>query len=385
VTRGPLRGSFWPTRRQLLILRVIAASDSEVSDLWAELRPQLELERLELGSYDLMPLLYRRLENSVPQDPVLAKLAGIYRKTWYTNQLELSRVAPALAAVVDAGADPLVINGWELVLGYYRDRGVRAVTGLELLVQPDRFIAAERALYAAGWQLDARAASRIPQRMSSIRLVRDVTACVLHRELFHEFPLHEASAIQRLWEAAVALRVEDVEARMLGPANEFLDLCLEGARARIWPNVRWLADALKIARGGELDWDEVVSEGRLVGASLRLHSALVYLRDSLSCAVPPGVISELEGVETNRRERLAHALGAWRGGAVGLAPESLSRYLRATAHENGFRALRRLPAYFRDEWGLRHRRQVPVVAAAKTVERLVSTTAQVVRRPRSVP
>ena len=373
------RGSFWPTPRQLLILRVIAADDAEALETWEHLRPRLELERLELGSFELMPLLYRRLEDIAPADVLLAKLAGIYRKTWYTNQLELSRVVPALAALVEAGTAPLVVNGWELVLAYYRDRGVRAVRGLEALVSPGRADAAERALRTAGWQTASPGQTRLPRRAQATGFTRNGAVCLLHRELFDDFA-HAAAATARAGEDAVSVRLDGVEADMLGPADEFLSICLGGAQARSWPDVRWLADALQIARTGGVDWQRVVSQARLLGASLRLESALLYLRDSLSHGVPPEVLSEMARGESNRRERMAHALDSWRGGAIGPAPQSLSRYLRTTAGESAFRAATRAPSFLRDEWGLRHRRSVPVVVAAKVGARLFAAAASVVRR-----
>jgi len=374
VTRGQLRGSFWPSPRQLLLLRVITADDAGAADAWEQLRSRLELERLELGSFELMPLLYRRLEEIAPDDPLLAKLAGIYRKTWYTNQVELKGVASALATLVDANVDPLVIDGWELVFGYYGDRGVRAVAGLQIVAPPATAVAAGRALLDAGWRAD------VSQGGPAIRLLRDGTTCVLHREPFHEFP-QAARTTAALWDTAVALRVEGVEAGMLGPADEFLHVCLSGARARSWPSVRWLADAVHVARSGNVDWDRVVGQARLFGATLRLHVALTYLRDFLAYAAPPGVFSELEPLRAGRRERLAYALSA-SDGVLGPAPEALSRYLRATADQSAFESVRRLPSFLRDEWGLRRSRSVPAVAAAKAARRLLVAVVRRGGRPR---
>jgi hypothetical protein len=379
VTGGQPRGSLSPTARQLLILRVITSDDADATDAWEQLRPRLELERLELGSFDLMPLLYRRLVDVAPADPLLARLAGIYRKTWYTNQLELSRVVPALASLADAGTQPLVINGWELVLSYYGDPGVRAVAGLHVLIPPSLTVAAERALLSEGWKADGQAARRLPRRGYATPFLRDGTACVLHRELFHEFP-RAVSILPRVWDTAVPFRVEGVEAGMLAPADEFLNICLSGTRARSWPNARWPADALQVVRTGDVDWHQVVDHARLSGATLRLRTALLFLRDSPSYAAPSNVFSEIEAIEVNRRERLADVLDAWRGGAAGLAPESLSRYLRATAGDRGFEAAVRLPSFLRDEWGLRRRRSVPVVAAAKAAMRLAMMAESLLRR-----
>lgn len=379
MNRRYARRSNWPTPRQLLILRAITSEDAQAAAVWQELKPQLELERLELGSFELMPLLYRRLRDVAPADPVLGKLAGVYRKTWYTNQLELSRVTPALGALVEAQTKPLVVNGWEFVLAYNGDRGARSVAGLEVLIPPQRVSEAEKALAAAGWLPDVGRASRLPQRLSSKRFVREGTTCVVHRELFEDFPAAVGSLLPSLWESATPLTVDGVQAAMLGSADEFLNICLRGARARNWPNVRWLADALQVAGAADMDWQRVVQQARLLRATLRLRSALRQLSDWLSDPDLSDVLSELEAAPSNRRERLANALDARRGGALGLAPESLTRYLRATAGESTLHAAAGLASFLRDEWALRHRRHVPVVVVAKTGARIASTVARVMR------
>jgi hypothetical protein len=367
VTPKQLRGTFWPTPQQDILLRIALRDDDEAVAAWRSLRPSFEIEKLEPGSYDLMPLLYRRLAELAPGDPVLGKLRGIYRRTWYANSLALAAVVPAVARLGERGLEPIVIGGWELVCGYYADLGLRPVSGIHLLVARDRIGDAEAALAADGWQVRRPERASLPRHEFSIRLVRGDAECVLHRQLFHEFvvPL-TGSAPLNVWADAIEVKLDKVQARALAPADEFLNICVSGARGRSWPNARWPADAVAVARWSDgFDWQRVLEHARLLRATLRLRDALEYVSEIVPSLVPADVLAELRADDANRRERLAHEMSGRRGGRWGTAPESVARYLRVSAEENSIRAITRFPSFLRDEWGLRHAGYVPLVVAAK--------------------
>lgn len=372
MTADELQGSFWPTPKQGRLLRVLFADVGESGEEWRRMRSEFELEHLEPGSYDLMPLLYKRLAQVAPDDPVVEKLRGIYRRTWYANHLEVRATAPALAALVGGEIDPLVVNGWELVTRYYGDAGVRPVSGLHVVVRPQLAAAAEGLLVAEGWRAQRHPA--LPRREFSVRLTRGETECVIHRQLFHEFvvPPDESAALD-LWSGAVDISVGDVRARALAPADEFLNVCLSGARARAWPNARWAADAATIvSTSSDFDWERVLEHAQALRATLRLRDALSYLEYAANLHAPAQVRATLASAGDTRRERLAHAMSGWRGRRGQEAPESVSRYLRVSADKRPLPAAAGFPAFLRDEWGLRRTVYVPPVATMKMLSRLAA-------------
>ena len=125
-------GSFWPSERQKLLLRTATAGGEASAEAWRQLRPQLELDRLELGSFPVLPLVHRQLERLGIDDPEMSRLGGIRRRTWAMNQLELEAVTPALRSL----DEPIVVGGWQFPAHYYGgDFGLRQVDGLEVLVR----------------------------------------------------------------------------------------------------------------------------------------------------------------------------------------------------------------------------------------------------------
>jgi hypothetical protein len=295
VNEPGLEGSFWPSERQKLLLRT-ACGDREA---WRRLRPQLDLERLELGSFPVLPLVHRQLIELGIDDLYMPRLAGIRRRTWTMNRLELDRVTPALRSL----EEPIVVGGWQFPAHYYGgDFGLRPVEGLEVL---ERF----------AWEFST------PDREPEL-------------ETFE-------------------IDLGGTKARALVPTDELLRICLAGARTSVPPNILWLADALAVLRS-EIDWDRLVRHALRLRAMLRLRDALVYLRRELGAAVPEEAIRELEAERPRPRERLAHE-------RAGRSPRVVvPRFLHVTADRPLPSALVALPTFLRDELGLKRRSQVPL-------------------------
>jgi Uncharacterised nucleotidyltransferase len=342
LTRA-LTGSFWPTPQQTLLLRA-ALGDA---DAWRRVRPSIDLDTLESEALVLLPLLQSVAVGE--DDPLLPRLRGIHHRTWYVNQLRLDRAAPVVAAIQATGAEPLVVNSFELVVAYYRDLGARAVTALNVLVLPDRFDAAAGAVAEAGWSAWRRG------RDWASFAGAEGDECVVRRRLVDEFARDVPAD---LWDAAVAVELGSITAAALSPTDELLAVCLTGARARAWRSLVWIADAATILRvaGGAIDWPRLVERATRLRATLRLRDALAFLRTELDAPVPDGVVEELESVPVTRRDALAHRLSAR------AAPESVTRFLTATGNVGALRALSRLPSFLRDEWSLERRSQVPRAA-----------------------
>jgi len=335
VNEPGLEGSFWPSERQKLLLRTATAGGEESVEAWRRLRQRLDLDRLELGSFPVLPLVHRRLDELGIEDSYMPRLAGIRRRTWTLNRLGLDALAPALRALEDAGGEPVVVGGWQFPAHYYGgDFGLRQVDGLEVLVRP------------------------------GFAVPHDAVG-VLHQRFARDFSGPERE-VEDLWEATVELTLGETPARMLAPTDELVRVCLAGARASEPPNVLWVADAIAVlqASGGSIDWERVVRHALRLRAMLRLRDALVYLRRELDAAVPDEAIRELEAHPPLRREALAHR-------KAGRSPRVVApRFLHLTADRSLPAAVVALPTFLRDELGLKRRAQVPLEVVRRAALRM---------------
>lgn len=362
-----LAGSFWPSERQKLLLRTAFAGGEASAEAWRHLRPRLDLDRLELGSFPLLPLVHRQLERLGIEDPSMPRLAGIRRRTWYLNHLQLDALTPALRALDEVGTEPLVVGGWALVArGYGGDFGLRPLEGLDVLVPPGRLGAAAGALAALGFE---RARDNRPF------VDREGRACTVHARLAREFSVPERGMeLEDLRDEAIELSLGQTTARALTPADELVRICLAGARATAPPSILWVADALALleAEGAAVDWERLVRHARRLRATLRLRDALVYVSRELGADVPGHVIRELEATPSRRRERLAHREAGRRRRLVGVSPRTVTRFLHVTSDRSLPAALVALPTFLRDELGSRRasapRRPSAARAQRSTVE-----------------
>ena len=108
-------------------------------------------DHLDLGSFRILPQLYRNLQNLGIDDPLMMKFKGIARQTWLKNQRLFHSTAPPLQALSEAGIDVLIFSGAALALRYYPDYVLSPATELTLLVRPAQALAALTQLQALGW------------------------------------------------------------------------------------------------------------------------------------------------------------------------------------------------------------------------------------------
>jgi hypothetical protein len=378
VREHGLEGSFWPTELQKLLLRTAFTGEEASAAAWRQVGPQLDLDELELGSFPLLPLVHRQLDRLGIEDRDVPRLTGIYRRTWYLNRVRLEGLTPALRALEDCGAEPVVVDGWQIPAHYYDgDFGLRPVEDLDVLVRPGRADAAARALARAGFEGPRDVVA------GAARFVHaDGRTCVLHQRLSREFSAPERGGeVEELGVETFEISLGELSARALGPADELVRVCLTGARATQLPNVLWVAEALAVVRkeAAAIDWERLVRQARRLRATLRLRDALVYLHRELDAPIPADTVRQLEATPTRRRERLAHREAGRRRRLIGPSPRTATRFLNLTSDRSVPAALAALPSFLRDELGLERRAQVPV----EVVRRAVVRTRRVsVRRPR---
>jgi hypothetical protein len=371
VNEPGLEGAFWPSDRQKLLLRVAFGDDDAALAAWGRVRPALDLDRLELGTFPLLALVHRRLERLGLEDADLPRLAGIRRRTWYLNRVRGERAAAALRALDDAGAAALVVGGWASVCASHGgDFSVRAVDALDVLVAPALAERAEAALHEAGYE-------RLDDWVPAARSLggREGDVCVVHTRLAHE--LSDPAAGREPQGLAVSSRPAELAGtpvRVLQPADELVRICATGARATRVPAVIWAADALALLAAAEasLDWDRVTEDARTLGAAPRLRAALAYLGRELAAPVPDAVLGALAAERAAGRRRLAHRVAGRGVPLLGPAPRTVVRFLHVTADRPLLRALASGPRFLSDELGVGRPARLPLEVArrARTALRL---------------
>ena len=255
-----------PSERDDLLLRAALSPPSDGAGAWARASRTVDLGALDASSHDLLPLLYRTLAAAGVEDPWLGRLKGVYRRTWYSNQLLLRRAGEALGALRAEGVEAMVLGGAAVGLLHYRELGARLMSDTSIAVRPASAGRARRVLSAAGW---------------------------------HARPV--SSGDEDRWTASVPLDVADVRTCAPCPGDQLLRTCAYGASlSSRRGSCRWVADALVIIESSPdgIDWQRLAKRAIDQRVVSHLHLTLSYLRDAFAAPVPAGVVESLGAATT---------------------------------------------------------------------------------------
>ena len=205
---------------------------------------------------------YRPLRRLGADDPMLSLAGGVYRRTWYVNQLALKRAAGVIAGLGAAGVEVIVLNGAALSLLHYRDVGARPFATIDMLIGPHRLDAAVEAL--------------------------DGDLVVLHP--------HDSD----LWETRVGLELISTPTFALDAPEQLVHACAPGACADEAPPVSRFADATAVVRsaGSALDWGRVVELARARRETAAVGETLAWLAQSQQADIPSWVLDRLSAGRT---------------------------------------------------------------------------------------
>lgn len=286
-----------PTASQELLLNACLAEESAAIAAWERWCATTDLDRGDEESFRHLPFAWHRLQNRVRRDRTLAIAKGVYRQSWYRNQLLLRTLGGVLDALGAAGIEAMLLKGTSLATRYYPNPATRPMVDIDILVPHP---AAERAfavLASDGW----RPVKRTPAKdligyAHAISFVREQTNLDLHWNAL--WPQRTADADRPFWQDAIRIDHQGRAAWVLAPSDELFHACMHGARlsqnAYSWAPfrlIRWITDAFMIARRSDIDWARVAALAERYHARLHLRDAFLCLRH-LGFAVPEELLSE---------------------------------------------------------------------------------------------
>jgi hypothetical protein len=363
VTRPALRGRLRPTEQQRLLLRCALGGDEAAPRAWAAARRGMDFDRLDEGSHGVLPLVYRALERTGVQDPLLGRLKGIYRKAWFANQLLRDALRQPLGMLEHAGAEPLLVHDTAMMCAYYGETAMRRVPYLDVAVRAGTEDDAVRALERSGW-------SRHPDGDGSFPIpLLDVEGRLLcvHAGLPEAMrvPGEPDGGEAAVWARAETVDVAGAAARVLSPTDQLLCSCAVGPDLAITVQALWLADVALLAARDDIDWAALAARARERRISARAGAALAYVRDELGVDVPAGV----SPADVSSRDELAYRLYRLRGGPLGGLPQTLSRHVRQTAGDEPLRALAATPRFLGEHWGVERPGMLPAAVVRRALAR----------------
>lgn len=259
------------TAESFALLRAAGLPDaSQALAAWKLFR-----ERVPEGEEDpslrrLLPVVSRNLLTlGQPRDPYLLRA---YAGSLATNARSLEALAHAIEVLNAASIPNLALKGSALLLGHYKDLGIRPMADADLLV-PDNLIGpALDALEAAGWQGDAKRRWLTTSLHAGTLFRGRGTSLDLHRHATYEARYPEAD---RAFSAdSEPLEVEGRATRMMSTSDLLLHTVVHGLRWSVAPSDIWIIDTVCLVRGGRVDPARLVARARALRLSACLNEGL---------------------------------------------------------------------------------------------------------------
>lgn len=350
---------------------LVAASGSGPGavDAFQQWQARVDLDVLPAGHYPLLPLIYRTLQRSGIEHPWIPRLAGIYRKVWYANQLLLPAVAAVTAAMEASDVAPLVVAGAALAPTVYPEPGLRPIQPPELAVRSEHASSAIALLHSLGWRAEPEAPHLLSadyrawssgQRFAgtgqqSLWLGWHVTAA---------FPCPELDEEMRRSATSIALGPATVSTPC--PAMQLLLACLSVGRT----NLIAFMDAAYLIERGAIAWPQLVEVVGRLRLSLPVSDTLSTLGELLDVVVPEAVLADLRSIPVSDQERHAQHLATMAPAERSLSDRAswlVIRYRRALACNDAKPGMSTFAAFLQHSYRLASPWQLPAAVAARLV------------------
>jgi hypothetical protein len=350
-------GSFRPTQQQELLLHAALLKGREALDAWKEWRSRVDIDdidRLDPGSYRILPLLYRNLNNQGVEDPLMMRLKGVYRLTWYKNQMLFHTIANLLRSFHDAGIKTMVLKGAALTVVFYKDYGLRPMDDFDVLVRTEQAIPAINLLKKLGWK---------PKSFEPTEEYITVSySHGFHDGADREFDLHwhvlsqnrEGDSDDDFWEGAIEIKIHDVPTHALNPADQLLHICIHGTKWDVTPTLRWVEDAITILTTlqSEIDWNRLIAQAEKRRLILPLQDTLIYLRDTFNAPIASEILQSIKDIPVPKIERIEYKITVSPPTRWTAVLDLWCQHSRLTGNTSVLHKLIKFPGFLQNIWGL---------------------------------
>jgi len=349
-----------PAPEQECLLEACIEPQDQAAAAMHKWMASVNIQRIDGGSYRLLPLLASR-QFSIDLEPeARALVKGVYRRTWYHNQLLLAEGAKVASRLDDAGIPVMLLKGIPLALEYYRNIGVRPMGDLDLAVPLEFARRAVELMIAEGWAPEATPlkGTMTPGRIKGSgwspgpRAIAAFNGQYFHVRHAHGFRKPNGLGIDLHWHifqedcdphsddntwAGARPGIHGPFAFLIPPAHEHLLLILaHAARWNPLPLIHWVADAATLVKTSpELDWEKFVAAAVRRRRTCAAVELLGYLAKRFHAAVPEKVLQALSSHPDTQKSRPAYLRDVSR-------PNLLSGWTEICYLNGRYRSLRKI-------------------------------------------
>lgn len=355
----------WPSGEQQLLLEAGLHEGQRAIDAFTDWRSTVRLEDdFNAATVRLLPLVYHNMHQLGVDDPLMLRLKGVYRHSWYGTHRLLHAVAPLVAALDSAGIPVLLTKGVPLALSYYRNAALRPMADVDVVVPEVRLSEAFGVLTALGCRGQRPQGDALRFRHATQLFGPDGAELDLHWRPMYESPV-DAPGQDSFFATSELLDFKGTIVRQPDPTHALFLTVVHGLRWNEETPVRWIPDSLTIlrTRGADIDWERILHLATTYRVARRLRLGLSYLVESFHAPVPESVQVRLNTLRTSLFERFETRVlleddGTFSPSLLRSQMSSLAEYTRHAPARNPVTFAVGYTHYLRYRLGLSGRREL---------------------------
>jgi hypothetical protein len=241
------------------------------------------------------PLMWAALE-AVGHQEQLGAAHDLLRRDYHLHRgrallLLPTAVETAVEPLVRARLQPVLVKG-PLIAARYPEPGLRPMDDLDLIVPPEQFDTAVRAMVTGGWSVARAPDKEHPYDAVLVHPSIPHLPVELHRSLSPWRELSNRMTARDLWSARVPVECFGTEVYGLGPEDELVYLCAHAGKPfHQFVRLLWSVDLVVSlhAYGRQLDWERVAWRARKSACETVVAVGLLHAR-RLGADVPERMV-----------------------------------------------------------------------------------------------
>ena len=308
MSKYPYQYRLKRSHRQLLQASLLSGTVAE--DAWDQWQGSINLDFVDDVSHQVLPQLYQNLTKQGLDGRDLPRLRGIYRRTWYANQLALKLLKEILSSLREVKTEAIIIGDAAKVDKLHGDR-CSPISSLQMLVDADHFEVAIPKLQRLGWVIRRS----VPDCNQQFIEMYDSGERSLNLPLYIQsylFNNSQAEADQNLdahvWKEAKN-NWQNGLAWQLSPTDHLLHECdrvffaLRSLNPVKYPQIISIAEAFLTIRDQSIDWARLFAQAQQYQMVTPVRNMLQTLQNLLLLELPDSVISELSQIPIAKSEK----------------------------------------------------------------------------------
>jgi hypothetical protein len=272
------------------------------------------LEKLAI-SHNVLPLLYRTLQNCCPEQipaPTLSRLKKKFQQNTWKNLFLTRELIQVLSACLAQGIQAVPIKGPALAVDVYQNLALRQFQDLDILLREADVHKARDLLIKQGYQ--GQTAIELNSHWEHHMARGDV-----HLELQWRMPSHwqimsNRSAFpydaERVWQNLREVTLADTPVSHLSREDLLLLLCLHGNRHG-WERLSWICDVAETARvHADMDWQRLMLYADEIGSQRIVLLGLTLAHILLDAPLPDAIQQKIDAQSVLRAlaQQIIHKL-----------------------------------------------------------------------------